>query len=105
MYSTQSTSISRRVITVWILLFALTALAMASPAPIPEPVAEPAPAPIEPALAQVIGSNMNLSCQHGCPAAASANQLESANGASSSRASTFSLMGAIVLTGGLLTAL
>ncbi|KAH7928710.1 hypothetical protein BV22DRAFT_188418 [Leucogyrophana mollusca] len=62
---------TRRVLSLWMIL-SLTVLAAASPAPAPAPA--PEPAPIDPALASIITSNLNLGCVHGCPAADSARQ-------------------------------
>ncbi|KIJ65977.1 hypothetical protein HYDPIDRAFT_110097 [Hydnomerulius pinastri MD-312] len=92
----QSSSVTRSVVYFWMTLLAMAALAASSPMP--------EPAPIDAAMASVIGSNLNLGCVNGCPAAASAQQ-PSANAALGSAASPLSLFGAVILAGGVLTAL
>ncbi|KAH7909512.1 hypothetical protein BJ138DRAFT_1155070 [Hygrophoropsis aurantiaca] len=101
MYTTTNT---RCVLSLWMIL-ALTALVAASPAPapVPAPIADPEPAPIDPALAALITSNLNLGCVHGCPAADSAREAQANAALSTSQPLT--LLGAMVLTGGMLAAL
>ncbi|KAF9228503.1 hypothetical protein BS17DRAFT_745976 [Gyrodon lividus] len=98
-----SSSVSRSIIYIWMTLLAIAALAdiiyyLAASSPVPEP------APIDPSMASVITSNLNLGCINGCEAAASAQQ-PSPNAALASAASPLSLFGAVVLAGGVLAAI
>ena len=43
-------------------------------AAVSSPLPEPEPAPIDPALAAIIASNLNLACMHGCRGAPSVHQ-------------------------------
>ena len=87
------------------------------------PVPEPEPAPIDPNIASVISSNLNLACQHGCSASSSAEQLVSCplppkpctmltdeplqnkNAALGSAVSPLSVFGGLVLASGVLAAI
>ncbi|KAN0076733.1 hypothetical protein V8E55_010588 [Tylopilus felleus] len=88
-------STSRAVFCFWITLLAMAALAISSPVPEPEPV------PIDPNLAAVLSSNRNLACQHGCPAASSAQQLNK-NAALGSAVSPLSVFGGLIVASGVL---
>ncbi|KAF8119408.1 hypothetical protein EV363DRAFT_1462423 [Boletus edulis] len=68
------------------------------------PVPEPEPAPIGPNPASVVSSNLNLACQHGCPASSSAQQLNT-NAALGSVVTPVSLFGGLVLSSGILAAI
>ncbi|KAF8549972.1 hypothetical protein OG21DRAFT_521398 [Imleria badia] len=89
---------TRPVFCFWITLLAMAALAVSSPVP------EPEPAPLDPSVASVISSNLNLACQHGCPPASSAQQLNK-NAALGSAVSPLSVFGGLVLASGVLAAL
>ncbi|KAG6382018.1 hypothetical protein JVT61DRAFT_650 [Boletus reticuloceps] len=91
-------SATRVVFCFCITLLTMAALTASSPVP------EPEPAPMDPNPASVISSNLNLSCQHGCPAASSAQQFNT-NAALGSVVSPLSLFGGLVLSSGILAAI
>ncbi|KAG0708619.1 hypothetical protein DFH29DRAFT_891143 [Suillus ampliporus] len=82
-------SVTLRILSFWVVLFAMSAMVAASPAP------------IDPDLASLITSNMNLNCVHGCKAANSSQQLNT-NFALTSASSPNSFVLAILLAGGVL---
>jgi len=84
---------TRAVLCLWIVILAMATLVACSPLP------EPEPAPIEPALAAVLGSNLNLGCQNGCPAAASVHMLNNNAALGSVATSPPSVIASVVLAG------
>ncbi|KIM59269.1 hypothetical protein SCLCIDRAFT_1217825 [Scleroderma citrinum Foug A] len=85
----------------WMMLLSLAVLAASSPAPAPEP----APAPIDPSLAAVIASNLNLACTNGCSGSSNAQQLDTNGATVGSAVSPLHLFGTVAIVGGVLAAL
>ncbi|KAL4064733.1 hypothetical protein V8B97DRAFT_1300607 [Scleroderma yunnanense] len=95
----QTHTVSRAVISLWMTLLALAVLVASSPAP------APAPEPIDPSLASVIASNLNLGCINGCEAASSAQQLNTNAAIAGSVMSPLHLLGTVAVVGAVLAAL
>ncbi|KAG2153200.1 hypothetical protein DEU56DRAFT_472310 [Suillus clintonianus] len=81
-------SVTLRITSFWVVLFAISALAAASP--------------IDPDLASLITSNLNLNCVHGCQAANSSQQLNTNFAMTSASSPNSFVLGAILLAGGVL---
>ncbi|KAG1737902.1 uncharacterized protein EDB91DRAFT_1139687 [Suillus paluster] len=84
-------SVTLRILSLWVVLFGISAMVAASPAP------------IAPELASLITSNMNLNCIHGCEAANSTQQLNTNVALTSASSPNSFVLGAILLAGGVLT--
>lgn len=84
-------SVSLRILSLWVVLFSISAMVAASPAP------------IDPGLASLITSNMNLNCGESCQDAKGTQQQLNTNFALTSASSPNSFVfGAILLAGGVL---
>ncbi|KAG1746368.1 hypothetical protein EDB19DRAFT_1905825 [Suillus lakei] len=83
-------SVTLRILSLWTVLFGISAMVAASPTP------------IDPELSSLITSNMNLNCAHGCEAANSAQQLNTNFALTSASSPNSFVLGAILLAGGVL---
>lgn len=82
-------SMSLRIVSLWVVLFSISAMVAASPAP------------IDPELASLITNNMNLNCGESCQAAKGTQQQLNKNFALTSASSPNSfVLGAILLACG-----
>ncbi|KAJ8583287.1 hypothetical protein M405DRAFT_520560 [Rhizopogon salebrosus TDB-379] len=79
-------SMTLRILSFWVALFAITAMA----------------SPIDSQLASLITSNMGLNCIHGCAAANSSQVLKTNSAFTSASGPNSFLLGAILLVGGVM---
>ncbi|KAG2132303.1 uncharacterized protein EDB93DRAFT_1177028 [Suillus bovinus] len=83
-------SITLRIVSLWVILFSISAMVAASPAP------------IDPKLASVITSNMNLNCGQSCQDFRGTQQLNKNFALASASKSNPFVLGAILLVCGVL---
>ncbi|KAG2055504.1 hypothetical protein BDR06DRAFT_953773 [Suillus hirtellus] len=85
-------SVTLRIMSLWVILFSISAMVAASPAP------------IDPQLASVITNNMNLNCGQSCQEFKGTQQLNKNFALTSASSSNSFVLGAILLAGGVLVA-
>ncbi|KAG2104039.1 uncharacterized protein F5147DRAFT_704838 [Suillus discolor] len=85
-------SVTLRIMSLWVILFSISAMVAASPAP------------IDPQLASLITSNMNLNCGQSCQEFKGTQQLNKNFALTSASSSNSFVLGAILLAGGVLVA-
>ncbi|KAG1782017.1 hypothetical protein EV702DRAFT_501862 [Suillus placidus] len=83
-------SMTLRILSLWVVLFSISAMVAASPAP------------IDPGLASLITSNMNLNCGESCQTAKGTQQLNTNFALTSASSPNSFVLGAILLAGGVL---
>ncbi|KAG2043896.1 hypothetical protein BDR03DRAFT_940163 [Suillus americanus] len=83
-------SVTLRILSLWVILFSISAMVAASPAP------------IDPSLASVITSNMNLNCGESCQTAKGTKQLNTNFALTSASSQNSFLLGALMLACGVL---
>ncbi|KAG2366207.1 hypothetical protein BDR07DRAFT_1480455 [Suillus spraguei] len=83
-------SMTLRILSLWVMLFSICAIVAASPAP------------IDPGLASVITSNMNLNCGRSCQTDKDTQQLNSNSALTSASSPNPLVLGAVLLAGGVL---
>ncbi|KAG1830146.1 hypothetical protein EV424DRAFT_1535217 [Suillus variegatus] len=85
-------SVTLRIMSLWVILFSISAMVAASPAP------------IDPQLASLITNNMNLNCGQSCQEFKGTQQLNKNFALTSASSSNSFALGAILLAGGVLVA-
>ncbi|KAG1856910.1 hypothetical protein C8R48DRAFT_775848 [Suillus tomentosus] len=85
-------SVTLRIMSLWVILFSISAMVAASPAP------------IDPQLASLITNNMNLNCGQSCQEFKGTKQLNKNFALTSASSSNSFVLGAILLAGGVLVA-
>ncbi|KAG1903378.1 uncharacterized protein F5891DRAFT_1276512 [Suillus fuscotomentosus] len=85
-------SVTLRIMSLWVILFSISAMVAASPTP------------IDPQLASLITNNMNLNCGQSCQEFKGTQQLNKNFALTSASSSNSFVLGAILLAGGVLVA-
>ncbi|KAG2366213.1 hypothetical protein BDR07DRAFT_1274999, partial [Suillus spraguei] len=99
LYPSNMSSMTLRILSLWVMLFSICAIGKHI---LTLPIVAASPAPIDPGLASVITSNMNLNCGRSCQTDKDTQQLNSNSALTSASSPNSLVLGAILLAGGVL---